>query len=145
MRPLCTVYLCIFLFVSAVYTENQIDFFADVEGEWNYILAIPWFNKWTISQGIAQIKMEKEKINITLIDSEGKREINIQGEVRDNMITKAIAKPAVVIGNPYFEGFKGGYCGQSIEGGDLPPCTDTIFLTNPYGLFIGLTRKNLKK
>lgn len=90
--------------------------------------------------------MEKEKINIILIDSDSGREINIQGEIKESMIIKAITKPAVVIGNPYFEGFKSGYCGQIIEGTKLPlPCTDTIILTNPYGLFIGLTRKGLER
>ncbi|MCD4779670.1 MAG: hypothetical protein K8S27_03865 [Candidatus Omnitrophica bacterium] len=135
-----------FLLMITVLFLFQAPLFA--EEHWNYIIASPWFNEWTLSRGTARIKVDGKKIYITMIDSQTSEQMSIEGNTKGYgpttgefySISNAEIKPMICIGNPYFQGAKSGYCGQAMMGQELP-CTETITLTNPYGFFIGLTRK----
>ena len=130
MKYILFILTFLLLFHTTLYAAEQ----------WNYVLAIPYLNDWKISQGTAETKIEGDKIHINMIDSTTRKKMDIKGELKGDNIIKAEIKPNLTMHNLLFEGIKSVYCGQTVEGIEMP-CTEAITLKNEYGFFIGLTRK----
>lgn len=110
--------------------------------EWNYIIASPWEDVWTISKGKAYLEVNGIEIYIDLINASGEKVIRIEGEGDLNVIKNIKVTPYNRITGPRYSGFMSGYCAQSYEGVDAP-CTETIIIKNSMsGKIIGLTRRS---